>query len=58
MAVIAWLPQVAVMPFSMRPAGEILAGHDMGLPGSFRLFTDCGKVFLESEMPRDSLNSR
>lgn len=55
---IIWLlPLIAVAIFSIKPAGDFAEGNFWGLPSSFELFTNYGKVFLESDMPRYLLNS-
>ncbi|MEM6596225.1 MAG: carbohydrate ABC transporter permease [Pseudomonadota bacterium] len=55
---IIWLlPLIAVAIFSIKPAGDFAAGNFWGIPSSFELFTNYGKVFFESDMPRYLLNS-
>jgi multiple sugar transport system permease protein len=55
--VIWLLPLIAVAIFSIKPAGDFASGNFWGLPSSFELFTNYGKVFFESDMPRYLLNS-
>ncbi len=55
---IIWLlPLVAVAVFSMKPDADFTNGNYWGLPSSFELFNNYGKVFFESNMPRYLLNS-
>ena len=57
-ALILWLlPLIAVMIFSIKPDGDFVQGTFGGLPSSFEFFTNYGKVFFESDMPRYLLNS-
>ncbi|PWK61379.1 carbohydrate ABC transporter permease [Roseicyclus mahoneyensis] len=57
-ALILWLlPLIAVMLFSIRPFSDFGAGNYWGVPSSFELFTNYGRVFFESDMPRYLLNS-
>ncbi|SEW37903.1 carbohydrate ABC transporter membrane protein 2, CUT1 family [Cognatiyoonia koreensis] len=57
-ALFIWLiPLLAVMLFSIKPDGDFVAGNFWGMPSSFELFTNYGKVFFESDMPRYLLNS-
>lgn len=57
-ALILWLlPLIGVMLFSIKPEGDFAAGNFWGVPSSFELFTNYGKVFFESDMPRYLLNS-
>lgn len=57
-ALILWLlPLIAVMNFSIKPDSDFTQGNYWGLPGSFELVSNYGKVFLESAMPRYLLNS-
>jgi multiple sugar transport system permease protein len=57
-ALIVWLlPLIAVAMFSIKPAADFANGNYWGLPSSFEGFTNYGKVFLESNMPRYLLNS-
>jgi len=55
--VIWLLPLIAVALFSMKPAADFTNGNYWGLPSSFEMFTNYGKVFFESNMPRYLLNS-
>jgi multiple sugar transport system permease protein len=58
LALILWLlPLIAVMLFSIRPFSDFGAGNYWGLPSSFELFTNYGRVFFESDMPRYLMNS-
>jgi len=43
--------------FSIRPGVDFSNGNYWGLPSSFELFTNYGKVFFESDMPRYLWNS-
>ncbi|SMR70892.1 carbohydrate ABC transporter membrane protein 2, CUT1 family (TC 3.A.1.1.-) [Aliiroseovarius halocynthiae] len=57
-ALIMWLlPLLAVALFSMRPLADFTNGNYWGVPSSFEFFTNYGKVFFESDMPRYMLNS-
>jgi multiple sugar transport system permease protein len=57
-ALIMWLlPLVAVALFSIRPLADFTNGNYWGVPSSFELFTNYGRVFFESDMPRYMLNS-
>ena len=57
-ALIMWLlPLLAVALFSVRPLADFTNGNYWGVPTSFEFFTNYGKVFLESDMPRYMLNS-
>ena len=57
-ALIVWLlPLIAVATFSIKPATDFASGNYWGLPSSFEFFTNYGKVFFESDMPRYMLNS-
>lgn len=57
-ALIIWLlPLIAVMIFSIKPDSDFVQGNFWGLPSSFELFNNYGKVFFESDMPRYLLNS-
>lgn len=57
-AMIVWLiPLLAVAVFSIKPDADFAQGNYWGVPGSFELFTNYGKVFFESDMPRYMLNS-
>ena len=58
LALILWLlPLLAVMMFSIRPLSDFSNGNYWGLPSSFDLFSNYGRVFFESSMPRYLLNS-
>ena len=55
---IMWLlPLIAVAMFSIRPLTDFTNGNYWGMPSSFEFFTNYGKVFLESDMPRYMWNS-
>jgi multiple sugar transport system permease protein len=57
-ALVLWLmPLIAVMMFSIRPFSDFGAGNYWGVPSSFELFNNYGRVFFESDMPRYLLNS-
>ncbi|KUF09764.1 carbohydrate ABC transporter permease [Pseudoponticoccus marisrubri] len=57
-ALILWLlPLIAVALFSIRPLADFSNGNYWGWPSSFELFTNYGRVFLESDMPRYLWNS-
>ena len=57
-ALILWLlPLIAVASFSIRPLTDFTQGNFWGWPSSFNLFTNYGRVFFESDMPRYMLNS-
>jgi len=57
-ALIVWLlPLIAVMIFSIKPDSDFVQGNFWGLPSSFEFFTNYGKVFFESDMPRYLWNS-
>jgi multiple sugar transport system permease protein len=55
--VIWLLPLIAVAIFSIKPDADFASGNFWGLPSSFELFNNYGKVFFESDMPRYLLNS-
>jgi multiple sugar transport system permease protein len=58
LALILWLlPLLAVMLFSIRPLSDFTNGNYWGIPSSFDLFANYGRVFFESDMPRYLLNS-
>ena len=58
LALIMWLlPLIAVMLFSIRPLADFSAGNYWGVPSSFELFANYGRVFFDSDMPRYLLNS-
>lgn len=55
---IIWLlPLIAVAIFSIKPEADFVNGNYWGLPSSFEMFTNYGKVFFESDMPRYLWNS-
>mgnify|MGYP005993275419 CR=1 FL=1 len=55
---IIWLlPLIAVAIFSIKPDADFVNGNYWGVPSSFEAFTNYGKVFFESDMPRYLLNS-
>ena len=55
---IIWLlPLIAVAMFSIKPDADFTNGNYWGLPSSFELFNNYGKVFFESNMPRYLMNS-
>ncbi len=55
---IIWLlPLIAVAIFSIKPDADFTNGNYWGIPSSFELFNNYGKVFFESDMPRYLLNS-
>jgi len=55
---IVWLlPLIAVAIFSIKPEADFVNGNYWGLPSSFEFFTNYGKVFFESDMPRYLWNS-
>ncbi len=57
-ALILWLlPLIAVMLFSIRPFTDFTAGNYWGLPSSFDMVSNYGRVFFDSDMPRYLLNS-
>jgi multiple sugar transport system permease protein len=45
------------MLFSIRPLADFSAGNYWGVPSSFELFANYGRVFFDSDMPRYLLNS-
>lgn len=58
LALAVWLlPLIAVALFSIRPLADFTAGNYWGMPSSFEFFTNYGKVFFASDMPRYMLNS-
>ncbi len=58
LALILWLaPLIAVAVFSIRPSSDFAQGNYWGMPSSFEFFTNYGRVFFESDMPRYMLNS-
>ncbi len=57
-ALVLWLlPLIAVAFFSVRALEDFTQGNYWGLPSSFELFTNYGRVFFDSDMPRYMLNS-
>ena len=57
-ALVLWLlPLLAVALFSIKPDADFVNGNFWGLPSSFELFNNYGKVFFESNMPRYLFNS-
>ncbi len=55
---IIWLlPLIAVAIFSIKPDADFVNGNYWGVPSSFEFFTNYGKVFFESDMPRYLWNS-
>ncbi|MFK7791967.1 MAG: carbohydrate ABC transporter permease [Devosiaceae bacterium] len=55
---ILWLlPLIAVALFSMKPAADFTNGNYWGVPSSFEAFSNYGRVFFDSDMPRYMLNS-
>lgn len=55
---IIWLlPLIAVAMFSIKPSSDFANGNYWGLPSSFELVSNYGKVFFESNMPKYLLNS-
>ena len=57
-ALVLWLlPLLAVALFSIKPDSDFVNGNFWGLPSSFELFNNYGKVFFESNMPRYLFNS-
>ena len=57
-ALIIWLlPLIAVASFSIRPESDFAAGNYWGVPSSFEFFSNYGRVFFDSDMPRYLLNS-
>ena len=55
--VIWLLPLIAVAIFSIKPDADFVNGNYWGVPSSFELFNNYGKVFFESDMPRYLWNS-
>jgi len=57
-SLLLWLmPLLAIMLFSIKPGADFTTGNYWGMPSSFSLFENYGKVFFESDMPRYLLNS-
>ena len=55
---IIWLlPLIAVAIFSIKPDADFANGNYWGIPSSFEMFSNYGKVFFESDMPSYLLNS-
>ncbi|WP_085909942.1 carbohydrate ABC transporter permease [Kiloniella majae] len=55
---VLWLlPLIAVALFSIRPLADFSNGNYWGIPSSFDLFSNYGKVFFESPMPAYLWNS-
>jgi multiple sugar transport system permease protein len=55
---IIWLlPLIAVAIFSIKPDADFVNGNYWGVPSSFEMFSNYGKVFFESDMPRYLWNS-
>ena len=58
LALFRWLlPLLAVALFSIKPDADFTQGHYGGVPSSFELFNNYGRVFFESDMPRYLWNS-
>ncbi|MEP1934288.1 MAG: carbohydrate ABC transporter permease [Roseibium sp.] len=58
LALIMWLlPLIAVAVFSIKPDVDFTNANYWGLPSSFEGFSNYGKVFFASDMPRYLLNS-
>src|SRR6056297_4074025 len=58
LALIMWLlPLIAVALFSIKPDADFTQGNYWGVPSSFELFNNYGRVFFDSDMPRYLLNS-
>ncbi|MEO0614105.1 MAG: carbohydrate ABC transporter permease [Pseudomonadota bacterium] len=58
LVLILWLlPLIAVALFSIRPFSDFAAGNYWGVPSSFEFFTNYGRVFFDSDMPRYLINS-
>ena len=57
-ALILWLLSLlAVALFSIKPDADFVSGNFWGLPSSFEMLNNYGKVFFESNMPRYLFNS-
>ena len=57
-ALAIWLlPLIAVANFSIKPESDFVNGNYWGIPSSFDMFANYGKVFFESNMPRYLVNS-
>ena len=58
LALIMWLlPLIAVAMFSIKSSADFAAGNYWGMPSTFELFNNYGKVFFESNMPQYMINS-
>ncbi len=58
LALVMWLlPLIAVALFSIRPLADFTNGNYWGVPSSFEMFTNYGRVFFDSDMPRYMVNS-
>ena len=58
LSLIVWLlPLIAVANFSIKPEADFVNGNYWGIPSSFEAFSNYGKVFFESNMPRYLINS-
>jgi len=57
-ALVMWLlPLIAVAIFSIKPEADFTTGNYWGVPSSFEGFSNYGRVFFGSDMPRYLLNS-
>ena len=57
-ALVMWLlPLIAVAIFSIKPEADLTTGNYWGVPSSFEGFSNYGRVFFGSDMPRYLLNS-
>ncbi len=57
-ALALWLaPLIAVAVFSIKPDSDFTTGNYWGWPTTFEGFTNYGRVFFDSDMPRYMLNS-
>ncbi len=57
-ALVMWLlPLIAVAIFSIKPEADFTTGNYWGGPSSFEGFSNYGRVFFGSDMPRYLLNS-
>lgn len=55
---ILWLlPLISVAVFSIKPDMDFTTGNYWGVPSSFNLVENYGRVFFDSQMPRYLLNS-
>jgi len=58
LALLLWLlPLIAVAVFSIKPGTDFTNANYWGWPSSFEGFTNYGRVFFDSDMPRYMLNS-